>query len=107
MTGPVGRGSASRHTSQVKETNHRPASTLKVAERMRAVTSASLVASLVVGSLVFTPADAGAIRGRATWWASTTPNEPVVKRQEARERRFLRRGQPILGPVRFPDAESK
>ncbi len=50
MTGPVGRGSASRHTSQVKETNHRPASTLKVAERMRAVASASLVASLVVGS---------------------------------------------------------
>jgi hypothetical protein len=34
----------------VKETNHRPASTLKVAERMRAVASASLVASLVVGS---------------------------------------------------------
>ena len=106
-TGPAGRGRASRQTSQVKETNHRPASRLKVAERMRAVAPASPLASLVVGSWVFTPFDAGAMRGRAMWCASTTRNEPVVKRHEARQRRFLRRGQPILGPVRFPDADSK
>jgi hypothetical protein len=88
---------------QPNETNQRPAWTLRVAERMRAVPSVRAVVSLVVGSWVLTTP----MRGRRTWWASTTLKPPVVKRHEARERRLLGRGQPTFAPERLPDAESK
>ncbi len=40
------------------------------------------------------------------WRGSTTPNDPVVKRQDRFAWRFLNTGKPTTGPLRRPDFES-
>src|SRR5207302_1152606 len=91
-----------RDTSQPNETYHRPATPVRVAERMRAEPTSTSPASAVVGSLLRTMP----MRGSRMWRASTTPRAPVLNRHERLARRFLKTGNPTRGPLHRPALES-